>query len=293
MRVTVLHHPDAGEGEWPEARLKAFLAAAGIHGRYCPALGDAAAAALREAAGVVIAAGGDATVARAAMLLDRAQAALAIMPTGGANNIARSLGAWRPPERIAAVVASRRSVALPIGQVQAGDRTRCFVEAAGIGALTRSMRGIERGLPRDRKRQVGRAALRQALLAGEACRAAVVLDGAALTEPFLTMELMNIEQIGPALRLADPRQADGRMAAVWLPVAARDAMLDWLDQPDGQPAPVREARVRHAAIHLNGEPLRLDAAAEPAIPGPIALSLQDQPVRVLIPEIDHDHAADT
>lgn len=288
MIVTVLHHPEAGEGEWPAGRLKAHLAAAGVHGRYYTAADESAGDIIRRAAGVVLVVGGDGTVARTVVLLDRTRARLAIMPTGGANNIARSLGAYVPPERIASVIGSGRSTSLHVGEMRAPHHSTCFVEAAGIGALTRSMQNDMHGLPRARKRVVGRDALRDALLRAEPCRAAITLDGAELDEPSLAFEFMNIAQIGPGLRLASPADADGKLSTVWLPVAARDAMLDWIAEPHASRPPVREARAHRIRIRLNGEPLRLDDEVEPEAGDPVELALQTEVIRVLVPEVGHE-----
>lgn len=287
MIVTVLHHPEAGEGEWPTDRLKAHLAAAGVHGRYWMAGDESAGDAIRRATGVVLVVGGDGTVGRAAMLLDRARARLAIMPTGGANNIARSLGVDVSPERIAGVIGSGASTTLHIGEMRASRHRCCFVEAVGVGALTRSMQTAMRGLPRPHKRSAGREALRDALLQAEPCRATITIDGAEIEEPSLVFEFMNIAQIGPGLRLAS-HTADGRLSAVWLPVMARDAMLDWLAQPHASQPPVKEARAGRIRIRLNGEPLRLDDKVQPDADDQAELTLQDEAIRVLVPEVDHE-----
>lgn len=288
MIVTVLHHPGAGEGEWPAGRLKAHLAAAGVHGRYCMAGDEGADDTIRCATGVVLVVGGDGTVARAAMLLDRAQAQLAIMPTGGANNIARSLGVDVPPERIAGVIGSGTRTSLHVGEMRAARHRSCFVEAAGVGALTRAMQIPMHGLPRPHKRSAGRDALRDALLQAEPCRAAITIDDTEIEEPSLVFEFMNIAQIGPGLRLASRADADGKLSAVWLPVAARDAMLDWIAQPHASRAPVKEARAARIRIRLNGEPIRLDDDVQTDAGDQAELTLQDEAIRVLVPEVDHE-----
>lgn len=288
MIVTVLHHPEAGEGEWPADRLKAHLAAAGVHGRYCMARDESAGDTIRRATGTVLVVGGDGTVARAAMLLDRAQARLAIMPTGGANNIARSLGVDMSPDRIAEVIGSGASTSLHVGEMRAAGRRACFVEAAGIGALTRAMQVPLHGLPRPHKRSAGREVLRDALLQAKPCRAAITIDGAEIEEPSLVFEFMNIAQIGPGLRLANRAAADGKLSAVWLPVAARDAMLDWLAQPDASRAPVKETRAARIGIRLNGEPIRLDDEVQTDAADQVELTLQDEAIRVLVPEVEHE-----
>lgn len=288
MIVTVLHHPEAGEGEWPADRLKAHLAAAGVHGRYCMARDESAGDTIRRASGVVLVVGGDGTVGRAAMLLDRAQAQLAIMPTGGANNIAHSLGADVPPERIASVIGSRANIRLHIGQMDAARRRACFVEAAGVGALTRAMQIPLHGLPRPHKRSAGREALRDALLRAEPCRATIAIDGAQIEEPSLVFEFMNIALIGPGLRLASRADDDGKMSAVWLPVTARDAMLDWLARPHESRAPVKEARAARIGIRLNGEPIRLDDKVQADPEDQAELTLQDEAIRILVPEVEHE-----
>ncbi len=96
--------------------------------------------AVRGAIELVVAAGGDGTVALVANQLLGQETALAILPFGSVMNIARSLGIPRDPEAAADVIATGDVAAIDVGEV-AG---RPFYETGSVGMNAAMFREAER-----------------------------------------------------------------------------------------------------------------------------------------------------
>src|SRR5205823_11786446 len=85
--------------------------------------------AVLEGCKLVIAAGGDGTVAEASEALVNTETALGIMPLGSIMNMARTLCIQRDLKLAAKTIAAGRVLAMDVGQVH----DRLFLEAAGVG----------------------------------------------------------------------------------------------------------------------------------------------------------------
>jgi diacylglycerol kinase family enzyme len=159
--VLIVFNPAAGAAR--ERRLRralSVLSAAGIAPRVLPteAPGHAVAIA-REAAArgerLVVAAGGDGTIADVADGIAASPAALGVLPLGTANVLALELGIPRRPEAAAAVLAAGRRATLHPGLARFADgRTRVFVQMLGAGFDASVVHHLDLAL----KRRIGRAA---------------------------------------------------------------------------------------------------------------------------------------
>ena len=87
----VIHNADAGDGSQPPALVRRVLDDAGYEPRYVSTHADWEAA-LREQVDLVVLVGGDGTVAQAIRLLGGRQVPVALLPTGTANNLAKTMG---------------------------------------------------------------------------------------------------------------------------------------------------------------------------------------------------------
>jgi diacylglycerol kinase family enzyme len=149
--MCVIYNPASGRGR-ASRRLAALRRAWEARAAFWPtaAPGQAeelAGQAARAGFATVAAAGGDGTVhevANGLLRADRPDVALAVLPSGSANDYAYSLGLdpdwWRQPEG----VASRR---VDVGVVRAAGRSRYFVNGLGLGfngLVTREARRIHR-----------------------------------------------------------------------------------------------------------------------------------------------------
>src|SRR5262245_40068409 len=88
---------------------------------------------------MVIAAGGDGTVAKAVKWVDDRTTPIGILPLGGANNIARSFGLSRAWQDIPARWKYGECRRLDVGIAQGPWGKRLFIEGCGLGALAQTI----------------------------------------------------------------------------------------------------------------------------------------------------------
>src|SRR5262245_26162219 len=127
----MLYNEDAGR----QVRLDHIRRAMAEHGHQVVCVVDekAEVARLLDAGpDIVVAAGGDGTVAHAARMLARTGIPLALLPLGTANNIARSTGTSGQIDQLIAGWATASRVPLDLGVADGAWGRRLFVE--GVGA---------------------------------------------------------------------------------------------------------------------------------------------------------------
>jgi diacylglycerol kinase (ATP) len=115
---------------------------------------ELAAAAVADGARLIVAAGGDGTIAEVAAGLAGGHAALGVIPLGTANVLAQELGLPFTPRDIAACLAFGRTRALWPGIATSPGGTRLFVQMVGVGLDAQVVHRVPRGL----KRCLGRSA---------------------------------------------------------------------------------------------------------------------------------------
>jgi diacylglycerol kinase (ATP) len=162
---------------------------------------------------LVVAAGGDGTIAAAARLLPHRKIPLAILPLGTANNIAKAVGSQASIEQLIAgwEIARRRALDLGVAQADAG-RSRHFVEGVGAGLipsgiLEMRMRSTTEEAPRRSRLAEAVWTYSSILERMQPAAWTVVVDGVRTTGEFLLVEVLNTRSIGPNLTLsndADP-----------------------------------------------------------------------------------------
>ena len=137
MDVILIHNPTAGAGDIAAERVIDWLRAAGYNPLYQSTKDPEFPSALKQAADLIVAAGGDGTVTKVAMHRPETRAAVAILPLGTANNIATALGITGTPEQTIATWASatRRNFSLWTAIGPWGEQI--FLEGSGVGVLTK------------------------------------------------------------------------------------------------------------------------------------------------------------
>jgi YegS/Rv2252/BmrU family lipid kinase len=159
--VLIVFNPAAGSGR--RRRLShalAALRARGLRLELAETQGTGHAEAwAREAAArgvaVVVAAGGDGTIAEVAAGLVGSASILGVLTLGTANVLAWELGVPASPERAAAVLATGRQATLRPGLARFADgRARLFVQMLGVGFDAAVVANLDLAL----KRRIGRAA---------------------------------------------------------------------------------------------------------------------------------------
>ncbi len=277
MRIALVHNPSAGDGEFEVDELRRLLEDLGHDvedfGRKKKRVREA----IATAPDVIAVAGGDGTVARAAIVSFKEESTipLFLLPLGTANNIACSLGIDRPVKELLRALETGKSIQFDIGRVNGPSGRERFVEAAGVGFIGTMLRN-----PLSRGRKVAssvRGVLTRADLETRIARGVaqlirdqplrpmrIVADGEDLSGAYVAAEVMNIGRVGPSVTLAaaaDP--SDGLLDLVLLRDEHREAIADIVERRATQqePLPVECRRVREIEIwwepeygHVDDEP---------------------------------------
>jgi diacylglycerol kinase family enzyme len=251
MKATLLHNPGAGEGEWSRDRILEALAGAGLDCDYWSFDDDPLDHQERfDPDAPILVAGGDGAVARTLKALSDRSRPIGILPVGGSNNMARSLGVFGPIEEIAAglVQAQRRSFGLLRADGACGARR--IAEAIGVGALNESMEKDDKTRSTEEKREHGRSIAREAIAEARPIEIGAWIDGRPIEAELLFIEALNVPMIGPHLRLVEnPHDAGSVFEVVWLEADDAPRFLDWLDGPAGQePAPLSRRTVERLTL---------------------------------------------
>jgi diacylglycerol kinase family enzyme len=291
MKVSLLYHAGAGDGV-SMATVRHEIEQQGHEVLHTVQVGEADLdGALDGDPDLIVAAGGDGTIAEAVTTVAGWKLPLAILPLGTANNIAHSLGLDGSLPELIADWRQARHLALDLGVLHSSTGERPFVEGVGMGLLPTGIAALD-GEP-DEEDESPESKIARALrgfrdvLAGLAPRRlTLTLDGAPTDGSFLLVEVLNIRSVGPNLLLApaaDP--SDGFFSVVIAEETERDAIAAYLAaRIDGQPRPLalptrRARRVEIAgvdALHVDDE-VRSFQSSET-----VSMRMEAAAVRVLV-----------
>ena len=289
-RITLIHNEKAGNGRHCREELVALLEGAGYAVTYLRYKRDDWQKALDRPAELVVAAGGDGTVAKIAAQARPGGPPLAILPLGTANNLAKALGFDRPFKE------------LVMGW--SGQRTRPFhlIEATGPWGLSRLAEGIGfaameqaiEDLPETARAEHACRRMADAVIRTPAEHLELRLGGETIEQGFALLEVSTVPLIGPNLRLAaaaDPTQRTFAVVFVGDNPDEREALSRWIAAAaDGTPAPVaiRSAeramiRGRFRRVRLNGGVWEPEAPPEPDSVETIVLRCEAEPIAFVAP----------
>ena len=242
MKVALFYNKDAGEGLAP-GMLRDQLTRGGHEIVRSIRRGTQISGLLDAPVELVVAAGGDGTIAAAARAVAGSEIPLAILPLGTANNIAESLDITAPlPELIESWKhAVRMPFDLGVAASTAGEIL--FVEGVGGGLIPAGIDADKRaGEDADAAPELRVAAaighFLSALVHLKPSRFELAVDGTDISGDFLVVEILNIRSIGPNLVLApDADPSDGLFSVVTAGEEHRHALLSYLqDRLAGRPA---------------------------------------------------------
>ncbi len=241
MHIVLMHNPSAGGQDHDAADLVRRIEGVGHHVVACVESRRALTEALRSPCDLVVVAGGDGTVNKAASILAGTGVPLTVLPFGTANNIARTLRLDAPVGERIAGWSSDAVRAFDVAHATAEGETRCFFEALGFGAFPRLMhREVEPEEPIEPDDKLARdlKLLRKHVAQSPLKRYEIVADGEDLSGAYLMIEVLNIPFIGPSLPLAPGAcPSDGRLDLVLVGEAERPLVLAALDRMrDGEEA---------------------------------------------------------
>ena len=189
---------------------------------------------LEERPDIVVAAGGDGTIAHAARLLARRGIPLAILPLGTANNIAKSVGITASIEDLIGGWETAGRLPLDLGVAEGVWGRRHFVEAVGGGLIPTAIADMKTRTDEDvpaRSKVAGAVrAFREVLSRLQPGEWTIVADGARTTGEFLLVEVLNIRSIGPNLVFsADATPLDGLFQVVMAGEEHREEIARYLE----------------------------------------------------------------
>jgi diacylglycerol kinase family enzyme len=215
-----------------------------------------------EGVDLVVAAGGDGTVASAAAALEGTSIPLAILPLGTANNIAASVGVSGEITDLIASWNHARRVPFDLGHARAGSKTWLIVEGAGGGLIPSGIAAAERQQDADVEAaehpevEVATAVetFYDVLSTLAPVRQTLVLDGNPVSEELLLFEILNIRSVGPKLVLSpDASPSDGLFDVVLAGPSERAALLAYLENLiDGRPARLSLPTHRARSVTIEG-----------------------------------------
>lgn len=274
MHVTLLHNPKAGGGEPTRDELVRALLAAGHAITYQSTKETGLEHALEAPGDVVLVAGGDGTVRKAAGMLIGRGIPIALLPLGTANNIFKTLALSDSLQETIAALPTAHSMPFDVGTAKGAWGETHFLEGAGLGAFPITMCLAENradnrearaghedlGLTRDLRY------LSRVLSTMKPISWQIEADGEDLSGEYYLCEAMNIRSVGPNLLLApgaDP--ADGYLDLVLVSEKERPHLQDYIaDRIAGRTAeidlPVR--RVTMVRITAAGAEVHVDDRLE-------------------------------
>lgn len=271
MRITLIHNPSAGrKGGMDAKKLRKFLADHGHDVRYRSAKEDGWTKALKKKADLVVVAAGDGTVAKVARRMVGRGVPLSVLPSGTANNIARTLGlVERPFEEIVRGWENPRRVKLDVGVVRGPWGERYFIEGIGAGIFASILASPPSARLRNSKTPVegGMERLKREAARAEPLEINATLDGEDISGAYLLMEAINLRYVGPNLHLAhDSQPGDGQFDVVLATEAERDRLRYYLEhwqENRERLAMLPTRRGRQLQIEWTGFPLHIDDKLRP------------------------------
>lgn len=290
MRATLIHNPTAGDGQPTAEDLEKILSAAGFQVRYQSTKKNWKKA-LERSADLVVAAGGDGTVAKVLKELAGTDRIAAVLPIGTANNIARTLGVHGDAQEIVAAWVNETPEAFDIGRIWSDGQESRFVEGCGGGLFAQAIIQGQEQVENPGSLvggEVDRALvmLRRLVMAGQPTPWQLEVDGADLSGEYLAVEVMNIRHAGPNVAIApraDP--GDGLLDVVTIGEADCAGLIDYLDQRlaqhDVRVPRLRTIRGRRVLMQADGAPRHVDDDVAESNVGPWTATVLPAAVRVL------------
>jgi diacylglycerol kinase family enzyme len=213
---------------------------------------------------VVVAAGGDGTVAGVAHGLVGGGRPMTIAPFGTANNIAHSLGLWPTRDvigQLLVTLADPVERGFDVGIALGSWGRRYFYESAGVGLFAEALEQLF--TDEDKAPRRAASALAAFLEQQRAAQVEIHLDEVDVSGAYLMVEVMNVSMFGPNLRVnptADP--FDGRLDVALVTEKQIAHLHDYL-RAMATGAPLRTPafdvqRARHVQMSVGLRPLRID-----------------------------------
>jgi diacylglycerol kinase (ATP) len=267
MRILLLHNPNAGREEHEAEELIKSLVNAGHEAIYLSSKKKGIKKALQSnEIELVLVAGGDGAVGKAARSLIGSKISLSILPLGTANNMARTLGFTASAKTLIAKLSQGKRRAFDVGLARGPWGKRYFFEGAGAGLFADYLQAPRKegeqkiSKAEEMKRHV--VEMRRHLQDYKARPWRIELDGKDCSGRYLLWQVMNIRSVGPVLTLAPgARTDDGELDFMGAREEDRGLLLDYLDaRLAGTKVkfPLRTKRFKKMRLRWKKSPLHFD-----------------------------------
>ena len=288
VRALLCHNPSAGTDGKDKDSILAALKLAGYEASYVSVKDDDFKKTLADSADLIVAAGGDGTIASVLIALQDRSRPVAILPLGTANNFARSLGIAGTPQELVETWTLDRYVDVNIGSVTGYWGTTLFLESYGVGAFPAFLEDVsKRKKPKGADNLLkGREAFQEAIRDAKPFDVIVKMDGKTFEKTLLGVEVANIAFTGPGLPIAAKADlGDGKLDVVYFETADRKKIIKWIEAPQVEMPPVTLRKATKVSLTWTGQPARVDDEYFPASDNEQTVDIvcEETPVRVLMP----------
>jgi diacylglycerol kinase family enzyme len=270
MQATLIFNENAGGNgnkELTPQRLQEALLEAGFFPIYQATQSEEELdGALRDAEGLIVAAGGDGTIRAVVTRLIGRKLPLAVLPMGTANNVARTLAIEGSPLDVIAGLKQPRIGRFDVGHVQAPWGEDYFLEGAGFGFFADILTTYEPEKGKSIFR--GLQAFTNTVREGQTYPNTLWFDGETASGAYLLVELLNTKAVGPRLQLApDADPDDGLLDLVYIEESDREGFLQYagslLTEDLDKLQTVTTRKVREIKFRWDGFPFHVDAETRP------------------------------
>lgn len=267
MKVAVFYNGEAGTGAGATELRRAIE----HHGHQVVHLVDPAAGVERvfdRPADVVVAVGGDGTVASVARAVAGRDVTLAVLPLGTANNIAFSLGCDGPLDALIDHWPRAETRHADIGVANGPWGERRFVEAVGGGLVAQSIAAIDaqpldQSHPPDQRLELAVGGYLNVLSRLGVQPWSLELDDETVDDEYLLVEVLNMKSIGPNFVVSEAADAfDGAFTVALAREDDRKSLLEyWRARMAGEPASLHlPTRAASRVVISAGADLHVDDA---------------------------------
>ena len=235
----ILHNPGAGDEGYSDSELISLVKKNGFGCDYS-SLKDSNWKDLFTPNDFLIITGGDGTIRKVIKQLLKQKSnfdfPIAIIPSGTANNISKSLGVNSVLESQVKKWKSGRTTSFDIGWVENGSDSNFFLESFGCGLfprLMKEMKGVPKALTSspDQKIRKGLEMMYELLKDFAPSEYQITVDGKSYNGSYLMVEAMNIKSLGPNLMLAPEADfGDGRLELVLVEPSQKQALANYLEK---------------------------------------------------------------
>jgi diacylglycerol kinase family enzyme len=236
---------------------------------------------------VVVVAGGDGTIGKAAKRLAGRKVPMVIVPMGTANNIARSLGLGVDPVTALEGLKSPVSARLDLGVVEHRGSREFFVEGFGIGVFADVI--AEKASKKDKTIERGLKLISSTLKEHDPNYVELEVDGADVSGDFVFVAVMNAQCLGPALCIAPGARCDDGLLEIVLVRPEHKAALSshlarTADGDEDRPPAFETLRGTRIKMRADGLWAHVDDCPV-KLAGPVSIQVAAGAVRLLAPSL--------